>query len=94
MFDKEEVLRARQQRGDEAKKLLENKLLVEAFASIERDIMLDLGRLDTENDKRQDALCRDLRSIRRIKARFEAYVTTGEAAKKTLLEVLKGAIKL
>lgn len=94
MFDSESILRQREQRGEEAKRLLDNPLLIEAFASVERDIMTELARLDTDNDKRQDALCRDLRALRRIKTKFDGYVSTGEAAKRTLLDVLKGVIKL
>ena len=74
-------------RGDRAKRLLENELLKEAFDEIER--VIEEGWKDSaghEHEQRQNAYLMH-RLLQNFKGHFEQLVRTGDHARKELLKL-------
>lgn len=80
-------LRQQADRGERAKRVLENELVKEAFESMEKTIM-DAWRLSAadEDGARNNAYLM-YRLLQNLKQQFAHMVATGEAANKQLLQI-------
>ena len=87
--DKQRILDAQVKRGTEAQHLLDNVLLQETFASMERDILSTMKRLKPNDAEGRDVCWRELRSLERFKGKFKGYLTTGEHAERSLMQLLR-----
>lgn len=95
----DESLKRRQaDRGERAKRVLENELVIEAFEKMEKDIIEGWKKTAPDDDRgRHNAYLLD-RLLRNFKAQFEQYLITGKAAQKELLNInspskIKGLFK-
>jgi len=82
-------LRHQSQRGEHAKRILEDPLVVEAFEAVQSEI-IRLWR-STEGHEAQDrekAYLMD-RLLRNLRSQFEAHVRTGQMAQKELWAIEK-----
>jgi hypothetical protein len=70
-----------ERRASEARRLLDDPLMVEAFARIEKRCMDDLLRLPTwRAHKQRIALVDRINTIRQLRAELRAVITTGDQA--------------
>lgn len=79
-------LQAKFNRGEEARKILENPLFIHAMEEMERDIVLAMKRLNAGDEKGRDTLWRELRALTRMRGKFTQYVNSGESAAKELFK--------
>jgi len=87
MADDEMKLLRQRARGEEAKRLLENSILKETFATVEKEIIAAWqDSMGGEGVQREEAY-RLLRALRRLKGVMESFMYTGEIARKDLLEI-------
>lgn len=84
----DEALKRRQaDRGERAKRILENDLVIEAFKKMEEDIIQGWKNTAPNDDKgRHNAYLLD-RLLKNFKLQFEQYLITGKAAQKELLNI-------
>lgn len=88
----EDKLRDAVQRGDRAKALLQNELLVEAFDNLESKIMEEWKATDPEDKERREDAWRSLKLLQTLQGQFRRIVTTGEAASKELVRIKKESL--
>ena len=74
------------QRGEQAVKLMEHPLLVEAFDLIEKDILDKWDNSPARDVEGREALWTQLRLLRRVKGHIEFVAESGKVAKETLLQ--------
>lgn len=67
-------------RGERARRLLEEPLLKEAFEAVRNRIISDWQRCDPEDAARGQSLRRDLEAAARIEAQLRSVITTGRMA--------------
>ncbi len=91
--DKQFILEAQIKRGEEAKAIFENVLQQETFAAMERDILSTMKRLKPNDVESRDVCWRELRALERHKAKYKNYLFTGEVAKKSLAQLIRGVFK-
>jgi hypothetical protein len=83
----ESKLRKQQERGDRAKRLLENELLVEAFEKIEADILDKWQNSAADEKEQRDNAYLMHRLLQNLKAQIKQIVITGDGATKELLRL-------
>jgi hypothetical protein len=88
----EDKLRDALQRGDRAKLLLQNELLIEAFEKLENKIMEEWKATDPEDKERREDAWRSLKLLQTLQGQFRRIVTTGEAASKELVRIRKESL--
>lgn len=84
MTPEEEAIRA-----DRAKELLENPLVIEAFAFIEAEITEKLMNSPARDTEGREKLYLMNQLLKRVKKHFESTVNTGYLAKRTIADRLK-----
>lgn len=87
--DKRDILEAQVSRAHEAKQILDNILLQETFAAMERDILATMKRLKPNDTEGRDVCWRELRALERFKGKFKNYLITGEHAERSLIQVMR-----
>lgn len=80
-------LRLQAQRGDRARAICEDELFIEAFDAIEKRI--EEGWKETQASEKQERENAYLmhRLVQNFRAHFRSLMTTGEQAKKDLLDI-------
>lgn len=81
-------------RGDEAQRLLENPLLVEAFDVIERQCIEEIKKCPVRDAEGLAKLHLMLLLNQRLRAQIEAVVSTGKIARASLLKRAAGRGRL
>lgn len=81
----ESKLRAQQNRGLQAKRLMENPFITEAFAALEKTILDAWKESPADDDKGRYNAYLMYRLFKNLRHQFEYAITTGEVAKKELL---------
>ncbi len=81
-------------RGDEAQRLLENPLLVEAFEVIERQCIEEIKKCPVRDAEGLAKLHLMLLLNQRLRAQIEAVVATGKIARASLLKRAAGRGRL
>lgn len=76
-------------RGSQAKALLENPLIVEAFSVMDAEIMQAWENSPARDSEGRERLFQMLLLARRVKRHFESVVETGKMAERTLLQKVK-----
>jgi hypothetical protein len=77
-------------RGAEARRLLENTMLKDAFASIEKSIIDDWLRTMPPEREIREELYRSVQNLGRIEMVLKSFLYTGEIAMKELLDIERG----
>lgn len=67
-------------RGQEAQQLLENPLLVQAFDTIERNLMTQLRTVPLTDKALEREMVRTLQVLHKVKEQIEQVVVTGRIA--------------
>lgn len=83
----EAKLRLQQNRGERAKRLLENDLILDAFQKIEAEIMAAWKGSAADDEKGRYNAYLMFRLLQNFKQQFTHAVATGEAAGKQLLQI-------
>lgn len=86
------VLDARMRRGAAADELMANPLLKQTLDTLERDIIASMKTLEIKDEEGRDALWRELKALGRFKSKLADYSSTGNAAKKTIMQRIKEKI--
>lgn len=81
-----EALNKENERGQRAKELLENPLLVEAFEVIEQEIQKAWEDSPARDAEGREKLYQMLMISRKVKRHVESVVHTGEMARRTLAD--------
>ena len=68
-------------REAEAKRLLEHELFVEAFDTLEKELLLNWSRTSSSDVSQRESCWLALRLLERIKAHITSIVETGHMAK-------------
>jgi hypothetical protein len=68
-------------REEEAKRLLENELFVEAFDTLEKELLLSWSRTGSEDVGQRESCWLATRLLERVKAHITSIVETGHMAK-------------
>ena len=68
-------------REEEAKRLLENELFVEAFDTLEKELLLNWARTNSNDVSQRESCWLATRLLERIKAHITSIVETGHMAK-------------
>ena len=68
-------------REEEAKRLLENELFVEAFETLEKELLLTWGRTNSTDVDQRESCWLATRLLERVKAHITSIVETGHMAK-------------
>jgi hypothetical protein len=68
-------------REEEAKRLLENELFVEAFDTLEKELLLSWSRTGSGDISQRESCWLATRLLERIKAHITSIVETGHMAK-------------
>ena len=68
-------------REEEAKRLLENELFVEAFDTLEKELLLSWSRSGSTEVNQRESCWLATRLLERIKAHITSIVDTGHMAK-------------
>lgn len=76
------------QRGEQAAKLLEHPLLVEAFSVIEQDIRDKWTNSPARDVDGRERLWTQLRLLQRVRGEIQSVAETGKVARVTLLQRL------
>lgn len=66
--------------GNHAKRLLEDEVLLEAFAQVEADIFEEWRNSPTGDEQRRSDLFHTLKGLERLKARLQAILDAGVLA--------------
>ncbi len=82
----EGMLELQAQRGEQAAKLLEHPLLVEAFDLIEQDIQSKWTNSPARDVDGRESLWTQLRLLHRLRAEIQQVAETGKVARATLLQ--------
>ena len=88
-FNREDELKLRAARGEEAEKILANPLVIHAFATMERELVTALKTTKQSQINERDDLLADLRALERFRGKFLYYRQTGDVAQKTLMQRIK-----
>jgi hypothetical protein len=72
----------RAQRGEEARRILNEPLLVEAFEAIERSAVDELVSVPPENDALRRCLVERIRVVRALRTDLETTIALGDQVKK------------
>jgi hypothetical protein len=72
----------RMRRGEEARRILNEPLLIEAFDAIERSAVNELVSVPLENDALRRCLTERIRVIRDLKSNLETTIALGDQVKK------------
>lgn len=78
------VLDKLMRRGDDAKRIMSDPLVVTALDSMEADIIASLKGLKAGDTEGRDTLWRELRAHERFKAKFANYIRSGALAAKEI----------
>ncbi len=70
-------------KGEHARRLLEDELLQEAFATVERDIFEEWRASNLQDYEQRSELFLTLRALERLKARLRATLDDGVIASRT-----------
>jgi hypothetical protein len=70
------------QRGEEARRIMSEPLLVEAFRTIEQSAVEELLQVPAENDMARRCLADRIRVIRALKSNLETTIALGDQARK------------
>jgi hypothetical protein len=81
------------QRGDDARRIMNDPILRQALEELERDIVQGMKALSATDLEGRDALWRELRALASFKVKVKNYVTRGDMAKKTLMQRAKDFIR-
>jgi hypothetical protein len=81
------------QRGDDAKRIINDPILRQALEELERDIVQGMKALTATDLEGRDALWRELRALSSFKIKIKQYVSRGDVARKTLLQRATDFIK-
>jgi hypothetical protein len=86
--DEQQIATAQQQvlRGDNARRLLEEPLLVEAFEAVHDDLQAKMFNTLPSQSAERETLYLCALMLKRVRAEIEHHVTTGNMAKATLAE--------
>ena len=68
-------------REEEAKRLLENELFVEAFDTLEKELLLSWSRTGSADVSQRESCWLATRLLERVKAHITSIVETGHMAK-------------
>ena len=68
-------------REAEAKRLLENELFVEAFETLEKELLLSWSRTNSDDVSQRESCWLATRLLERIKSHITSIVETGHMAK-------------
>jgi len=77
-------------RGAEARRLLENTMLKDAFESIEKAIIDDWLRTTPPEREIREELYRSVQNLGRFEMVLKSFLYTGEIAMKELLDIERG----
>lgn len=80
-------------RGDQAAKLMEHPLLVEAFDLIEQDIRDKWANSPARDTEGRESLWTQLRLLHRLKGQIQYVAESGKVAKQSLLERAAQALR-
>jgi hypothetical protein len=80
------------QRAQEAKRLLEHPLLIEAFASIEKEVIERWTQSPASDAPGREKLWLTLKLLHRLRTHLESLVSSGKLAEATLRERVKRAL--
>lgn len=80
-------LRKQQDRGARAEAVLNNELVVEAFAAIEAELMKAWQHSAADEKEQRDNAYMMFRLLQNFKAQFSQAVHTGKAAQKQLMTI-------
>lgn len=82
------------QRGEEAKAILESPLFVEAFDTIEREVIEEIKKCPVRDIEGLSKLHLMLGLNSRLRLHFEALIQSGELAKRTLASRIAGKSRM
>ena len=68
-------------REEEAKRLLDNELFVEAFETLEKELLLSWSRTGSNDVNQRESCWLATRLLERVKAHITSIVETGHMAK-------------
>ncbi len=68
-------------REEEAKRLLENKLFVEAFETLEKELLSNWSRTSSTDVSQRESCWLAMRLLERIQSHIKSIVETGHMAK-------------
>lgn len=85
MTDKNEII----QRGERARRVLENELFIEACQRARDDIFEELELTSWDDRERREFLDKELRALKRIIGYLKTLMLTGDAASKQLRDPSK-----
>lgn len=85
MTDKHEVI----QRGERAKRVLEDELFIEACQMARADIFQELEMTKWDDRERREFLDKELRALKRIIGYLKTLMLTGDAVSKQLRDPSK-----
>ena len=80
-------------RGEEAKKVLDNPLVLHALDTLEKEAVKRLKAVDNGDEAGRDAAWRELRAIDAFTKRFKSYIVTGKQAKQGLYAKAKERLR-
>lgn len=83
----EAKLRQQVDRGERAKRVLENELVIEAFEKLEQTIVDSWKGSRADEEKQRDNAYVMYRLLQNFKQQFKAAITNGEVARKELLRI-------
>jgi|TARA_Y100000296_G_scaffold84601_1_gene118278 hypothetical protein len=89
-LDEHKLIRERE-RGEKAKRLLENELLVEAWTNIEEKLMVEWRATGPDEMPRREDCWRTLRLLNKLESVFKTHIERGEIAVKMIATVEEDA---
>ena len=89
MSEKEKVVKLNEQRdrGEHAKRLLEDPLFVEACKKVRDDIFEEFELTKWNDRDRREFLDKELRAFKRVLTYLKGWMLTGEEARKELVRL-------
>lgn len=91
--DTDDYLQAKAARGDHARTLLNDELLMQAFEALERDLLMRANALNHADVVARDVLWRELGALAAVKEKLRKHLVSGEQAKRTLFQRVQAKIK-
>lgn len=86
--DDKGLLEEQARRGDQADKLMQHPLLVEAFSLIEQDIQHKWQNSPARDAEGREGLWTQLKLLHRLRLEIQAVAENGKIARQTLLQRL------
>jgi hypothetical protein len=87
MNQDEQARRAEIARAERARALLNDPLLIEAFATLEQDYIDGWTRTGVDQSEGREAIWRHLQALRQVRAHLESAVQTGRMARHQLAQL-------